>query len=171
MNFTELNNLFESYTGTEGEVESSEFAVWLNEAQLDLAYDFGTVEKWMPEENETGAYPLPEDCLVLIEADKDFYYLPNGDISFYGSPGNMYYIKYPAEFTGLESEQVSELPPAIHNLMAMFAASRYWDGESEGDGEESAHATKWMSYYLQGKAQAKSRLQTRGSRVTEWRVI
>jgi hypothetical protein len=54
--------------------------------------------------------------------------------------------------------------------MAMFAASRYWDMESEGDGEESNHAGKWLSYYYQGKNAAKSRLPGASFDVTGWTV-
>jgi len=47
---------------------------------------------------------------------------------------------------------VPGLHPLLHDLLPLFAASRYWDRESEGDREETGHGTKWMEHYMRRKA-------------------
>lgn len=77
----------------------------------------------------------------------------------------------PALFDAGNSSAVSELPPVLHDLLPIFAASRYWDRESEGDTEESMHGTKWMSYYQQQKALRKAMLNLGGEKPQQWAVI
>ena len=158
MTFNELVALFEAYTGTEGEVEEAQLAMWFNEAQLDLAYDMGSVVCWEPAGGTS--YDVPEDCLRIIDSTGDYTISPDNKILLDTEGTVLYYFKTPTPFTGADQDQESELNKALHTLLAMFAASRYFDQESEGDTEESNHATKWMSYYLQGKNTARTKLQT-----------
>ena len=55
--------------------------------------------------------------------------------------------------------------------MALFASSRYWDKESEGDSEESNHANKYMGYYLNGKKTALNKMSFGGDKPKYWTVI
>ena len=75
-------------------------------------------------------------------------------------------------FDGTNAAQVSELPASVHHLLPLFAASRYWLTEAEGDGEEMTQSNTYMQYYLAGKAQMLSRVRNLGgSRVDAWQVI
>ena len=167
MNFGELSDLFINYTGAEGDVDSAQLASWFNEAQLDLAYDFTRAEELTLADSEI---ILPSNCLRIVDCSSSYSVLPTGKLMVDSIPAILYYTPIPEAFTGTNTMQESALPGAIHYLLAMFAASRYWDLESEGDAEESGHANKWMSYYLQGKAAAKSRLNTFGIKLDKWRV-
>lgn len=167
MNFSALVNLFEAYTQTDGAADNVVLALWFNEAEADLAYDLGPVVKYTYTE-EAAEYEPPLDCLRILAGD--FSRTPQGKLVFSGDK-TIYYRQLPASFTGADGEAESPLPLSVHPLLAMFAASRYWDQESEGDGEESAHATKWMNYYQLGKARAVSRLDLAGERVERWNVL
>lgn len=120
--FAELQAAFETHTGISGEIDSAELAIWLNEAQYDLA---------------------------------TYFELPD----------------MPAPFTGASGNQISDLPPILHDLMPLWATSRYWDRESEGDAEESGHGTKWMGYYLRSREQCKNLLHLKGPKPEQWVVI
>ena len=162
MDFADLRDLFENYTGvSESEVEDIDLALWFNEAQLDLAYDFGNIKEYVYEDGvEAGELnDLPVDLINLVDSTIPYEITLTGKIAFAqnGTP-SIYYRAIPLSFTGTEPEATSELHEALHYLLAIWAASRYWDKESEGDGEESQHATKWMNYYYQGKAVALSKL-------------
>lgn len=167
MNFNGLKNLFENYTGVQGEIEDAGLAMWFNEAQLDLAYDFGNVIELSITDNTPVSL---DDCLRVVDCTSTYSVKPTGDIILDSTPATLWYVQIPEQFTGADQDQESVLPGVLHYLMAIFAASRYWDMESEGDSEESNHATKWMTYYQAGKAQAKSRMQTVGPKLDRWRI-
>lgn len=52
----------------------------------------------------------------------------------------------PSDFSGTNGNQISELPKPVHYLLAMFAASRYWDMKDDG-----RLAANWMCRYYQDK--------------------
>lgn len=172
MKFSELITAFENYTGAEGEVENIALALWFNEAQIDLQYSLGTITTYEYEDAEADtAYSLPTDVLVLTGSDVDYYIDQAGKIVFAeGGDINIYYRAQPTDFTGLDEDAESDLPSNIHQAIAMFAASRYWDKESEGDSEESAHAAKWFGYYYQAKNQAISKMNISPT-IDCWTVI
>lgn len=172
MKFSELKAAFESYIGAVGEAEDASLALWLNEAQLDLAYDFGAIRTEGYSAVAGAGQVLPEDALVLLDATDTYIINALGQIVFEnGGSVDLYYRAVPADFSGLDQEQESTLPKAVHNLMAIFAVSRYWDKESDGDAEESGHATKWLSYYYQGKNTAKAKLNAvGGNHLDRWIV-
>ena len=41
MSYEEMRAAFDSYTGAADMVDNAQLALWLNEAQLDLAYELG----------------------------------------------------------------------------------------------------------------------------------
>lgn len=172
MKFSELKAAFENYIGVSGDVEDTSIALWFNEAQLDLAWDFGEIKT-----EDYSAVPgvgqdLPDDALVLLDATDTYTVNSSGKIVFdNGGSVELYYRAMPTDFTGFDQDQESALPKAVHNLMAIFATSRYWDKESDGDAEEGGHATKWLSYYYQGKNMAKTRFNAvGGNQLDRWIV-
>lgn len=174
MTFEELVRSFETHTGLSGEVDNAQLAIWMNEAQLDLSLVMGNVAAHTFTEDELtdGGYRLPADCLKLVDSTADYTQLPDGRLQFTSSGGaTVYYRKNAAPFTGVDLSQISELPEPCHYLLPMWAASRYWDMESEGDGEESTHGTKWMNYYLQGKANLLRYMDLSSVKLDAWRVI
>lgn len=176
MNFGEMKTTFLNYTGiTDGEVEETDLAIWFNEAQLDLAYDFGEIENQVYEDVKLNEkYALPQTALQLLDIGSEYTITEDNKIQFANEGENtLYFRAIPPSFTGLEEEQTSTLHSALHYLIPIFAASRYWDKESEGDSEESTHATKWMNYYLQGKATALAKLSVANNinKVDRWIII
>ena len=171
MTFEQLKALFQSYTGIgDTEVEDIELALWFNEAQLELAYDFGEVGSLAVSNTA-----LPADYLNTIKVSNSngmvgYEITPDGNI-ISNTDATLYYRKYPTDFTGLDLSAKSALPEAVHYLMAIFAASRYWDKESEGDGEESNHANKWMGYFINGKQNALKKLSLGGAKPKYWTVV
>ena len=166
-----MKNAFEVYIGSAGEVDNAQLALWFNEAQLDLAYEMGPVRSMELRVNEGAVFSPDDCCLRILASDLDFCHQPDGTLMFSnGGSGKLYYRAMPLPFTGIDDDQESELPLALHYLPALFAASRYWDSESEGDGEESAMANKWMSYYFQGKNQAKNRLDSAAMDIDRWQI-
>ncbi|MBR5430483.1 MAG: hypothetical protein IK116_08180 [Firmicutes bacterium] len=171
MNFAELAQAFTAYTGAVDQVDNAQLALWFNEAQLDLAYDLGPVSR-LELNAAAGDTLLPgADWLCLTGCDLEYRRLADGRLLFpAGGQGCLYYRALPPAFTGVNGDQESTLPAPVHYLLALFAAARYWDMESEGDGEESAHAGKWLSYYYQGKNLARSRLPGSRSDAEQWTV-
>ena len=170
--FAQLKTQFETITGVDDR-DDAELAIWFNQAQTDLAYDLGVVLKYTFEDTVAeGENTLPTDFISLVSTEDDCVLTPDGKMIFAdGGDHVVYYRKIPVDFDGITASQVSELQAMLHNLIPMFAAARYWDLESEGDQEESVHASKWMNYYLQGKAAAIRRLDTGANRVNEWQVV
>ena len=171
MKFSELCRAFTTYTGAVDQVDNAQLALWFNEAQLDLAYDLGPVSV-LELEAAPGESCLPgADWLCVTGCELDYVKLPDGRLRFSeGGRGDLFYRALPPAFSGADGDQESVLPEAVHYLLALFAAARYWDMESEGDGEESAHAKKWLSYYYQGKNVARSRLPGAFFDVSGWTV-
>lgn len=172
MTFGELRTLFESYTGAVDEVDSTQLALWFNEAQLDLAYELGPIQSMEFNSDGTGCIQPGENWLTVVGCDLPYQRMPDGSLrpEGDGSGKKIYYRTAPALLTGTDSQEQSQLLPALHYLLALFAASRYWDMESQGDGEESTHASKWMSYYYQGKSLAKARLEMSRGPLLQWFV-
>lgn len=171
MTFSELCEAFTTYTGAVDQVDNAQLALWFNEAQLDLAYELGPVST-LTLNAAAGDSCLPgSDWLRVMGCDLDYVQLPDGRLRFTrGGQGGLYYRALPAAFSGADGSQVSALPQAVHYLLALFAAARYWAMESEGDAEESAHAAKWLSYYYQGKNTACSRLPAARMDLGGWTV-
>ncbi|MBQ6808474.1 MAG: hypothetical protein IJP07_04855 [Firmicutes bacterium] len=172
MTFDQMREMFEVYTGTSDEVDSIQLALWFNEAQLDLAYDLGPIESQELLPDEEGCIRPGKDWLTLLGCDLPFRRLTDGRLQLEGEAKGkkLYFRRMPRLLTGTDGTEESELLPALHYLPALFAASRYWDMESEGDGEESTHASKWLSYYYQGKNLAKARLELARGPVDGWYV-
>lgn len=167
MNFGELKTLFESYTGISDDVDNAQLALWFNEAQMDLAYDLGPVLSLAVSAGDNDLAP-GEDWLCIIACDIDYIQLPDGKLRFGPGSGRIYYRAAPQAFSGTDSGEESDLPAALHYLPALFAASRYWDTESEGDGEESNQAAKWLGYYYQGKNLARNRSLSAQQYIEGW---
>ena len=191
MNFSELKDLFYSYSNVStSDVTDVELAGWFNEAADDLAYDLGPVSSHTYEDAETEiALTIPSDALELFTDEYDLYTInlegklvpsATGDLTIYYRKIPYVYVTENNDttltnhgFTGTDDTEESELHKALHILLVLFACSRYWDSESEGDGEEMELATKWMQYYLQGKQKAISKLSVvnNGTKVDHWTVI
>lgn len=171
--FTDLQKAFELHINAEGEIDSGQLVIWFNEAQLDLALDCGKIVRKVMIVEPGALYDLPEGCLELVTVEgSDYERTLDGKIVFAtGGEILLYYRQNPQPFTGTDSDQVSQLHPALHDLIPIFAAARYWDRESEGDYEESGLGTKWMNYYLQGKEQRRQRLEGIYPKVERWQVI
>lgn len=176
MNFEQLYEKFVTDTNIgSGEVDNTEFAFWLNEAQLDLSWELGVSARHEYPDAETGQeYALPVGALRIIESSAPYEITAMGNITFAGSGSHsIVYRKMPTDFTGTDMAQVSGLHPALHQCLVLFANSRYWDKENEGDREESELATKWMSYYQLQKRQITNKLSATLSpiKVDRWQVI
>ena len=166
--FQELKNRFDALTGLNDEIDNAVLAIWFNEAQLDLAFELGEIAT---EEYAAGAeQALPPALLRIVDCSAEYTLTPDGKLTLPGG-GVLYYRRAPAMFTGTEMDAVSELPEAVHHLIPLWAASRYWDMESEGDGEESSHASKWMAYYQQGKTYCLQLLDQARAALSEWRIV
>lgn len=171
MTFEQLSHAFAAHCGISGGVDGAVLALWLNEAQLDLALDMGNiVEHTFVDVTAEGA-ELPDDCLRVLAADQEYWILPGRRIAFPSEGSHtIRYRQQPKPFDAVDNLQVSELNPALHYLLPLFAASRYWDMESEGDGEESNHANKWLAYYRQGRAAMLSHLDCGCETVERWQI-
>ncbi len=171
MNFGQLQEAFDQYTAAGEQVDAVQLALWFNEALLDLAYDLGGVETLSLQVAAGEEMPLPEDCLRVVGCDLPCSRLPDGGLRFSaGGSGMLYYRATPSLFSGTESGESSGLAEPLQHLPALFAASRYWDLESEGEGEQSNQAAKWMSYYYQAKNLARLRLDSAAGDAERWQV-
>lgn len=182
MKFSQLKAAFELHCGTADLVDAAELAVWFNEAQNDLALYFAPAVRaaYFEGQNQAadGTYPLPADCLrplaVINEGSRrELRPVISGQGRLYVPLGNfeLLYHKLPRFFTGLNGDEQSELAEALHDLIPLFAAARYWDKESEGDYSESALGTKWMSYYFQARDTRHKLLQGLSPLAAEWQVV
>lgn len=172
--FAELKAAFEGHTGVSDDV-SDDLAIWFNEAQMDLTKDFGKVVKDISGDYADVAsdseYNLPDRCFGIIQCSCDYALTPDGKIVFdEGGEIILYYRQIPTMFVASTPDTECELDERVQHLLPMFAAARYWDMESEGDYEESGHGTKWMSYYLQGKASCKRAVETWNNTIDRWVV-
>lgn len=182
MTFDKLQQLFISLTNTD-EVEPTTLALWFNEAQLDLALDFGEVkDASLPGLLTLGASSLPGDLLRILDVQDgsgnsvDWEITPQGQIAVSGSGScTLYYRAMPSvSFDGMTMDTESALPAPLHYLLAYYAAWKFWDMESEGDTEESNHATKFLNYYRTGKADMLAKLDFAGSSnsmVKQWMIL
>lgn len=183
MDFTELVEAFETHTGVAGEIDDAELAIWFNEAQLDLALDFGRIKtvELVPDEN--GLVTPPEDNIRVIDVDGDLRNV-GGDFRWNSigqlivdttAPVRVSYRALPDAahiFTGADPTQTPDLPLALHHLLAIYAASKYWDRESEGDTEELNLANKWLAQYYAARKAFLSKMNVPGSsNVDRWVVI
>lgn len=174
MTFAELKTIFEGHTGVNDDV-SDQLAAWFNEAQIDLANDFGKVIKDISGDyadvTSGNEYDLPDRCLNITDCSCDYSLTPDRKIVFdEGGAVTLYYRQIPTMFVASTPDTVCDLDERVQQLLPMFAAARYWDMESEGDYEESGHGTKWMSYYLQGKARFKRAFDTWNTNIDRWVV-
>ena len=176
MTFSEITEAFEAYTGVSGEIDDSELAIWYNEAQIDLALDFGRIKtaELVPDEN--GLAAPPADNIMVVDANADYSWTSGGLLKFKtDAPVEVYYRAMPDPehvFTGANPNQTPDLPYSLHYLLALFAASRYWDRESEGDTEEMNLANKWWQQYQLTKKMFLSKMNRAGnSDINHWVVI
>ena len=161
MNFSELSDMFFSYTGAStSDVDDTDLAFWFNEAQLDLSFDLGPVSTTTFKNAVAGnPYDIPATALQILDCSCDYEINAAGKIVFASSGDiELTYRHEPAEFTAASDTEESALHESLHYLFVIFACARYWDKESEGDSSESALGTKWMNYYLMGKKRAIARL-------------
>lgn len=171
MDFSQLKEAFEIHTGITDEADAAELALWFNEAQLDLAWELSPVKKQSIDVIAGTAFTPPAGWLCVIGADKDYHITPDGKIIFEEEgPAELYYREIPVSFSGTDEEEESTLHQSLHYLLPIFAAARYWEKESEGDSDESRQASKWLSYYYQGKSLAKSRLFGINDPVDCWKI-
>ena len=175
MTFAELVAAFEAYTGVIGEIDDADMAVWFNEAQLDLAMDFGTIKTATLIPDSDGIVAPPADSIKVIGADGDFAWDSMGHMVFPGrTEVKVYYRAMPDPthvFTGADPDQTPDLPYAMHYLLALFATAMYWDRESEGDTEEMALANKWLTRYQMMKKTFLSKMDQAGGRVDRWIIV
>lgn len=176
MKFSELRDAFEAYTGVIGEIDDADLAIWFNEAQLDLALDFGRIKtvELMPDEN--GLVSPPPDNIRVIDASNAFRWDSAGSLIFgTDEPVQLTYRAMPDPvhvFTGADQDQTPDLPYPLHYLLSIFAAAMYWDRESEGDPEEMALANKWLARYQTAKKSFLGKLDRAGnSNIDHWVVI
>ncbi|MEG2213721.1 MAG: hypothetical protein RRY35_07500, partial [Clostridiales bacterium] len=143
------------------------------EAQLDLALTGGNVIKQQYVGIVAGIPVVkPERCIRIEACDCDYRLTPDGKIVFFQSGAiAVYYRQIPSLFPLPTSGDVCELAEMLHSLLPLFAASRYWDRESEGDGEESGHGSKWMKYYVEQKARCLKELGVWDNQLDCWQVM
>ncbi len=170
MTFADLKSRFEALTGI-SDCANEDLMVWLNEGQLDLALVAGRIVRQQYSDVLAGEeLELPERFLRVEDCDRVYRLTPDGKIIFgLGGEVSLYYRQLPAEFP-LFGEGVCEINPLFQDLLPLFAASRYWDRESEGDGEESNHGTKWLKQYLDGKAKRLKALGLWDQQLEQWTV-
>ena len=173
MKFSELVAAFETYTGVIGEIDDAELAIWFNEAQLDLSMDFGPIKTVQVMPDESGVAAVPSDSLRVLDCDADYGWNAAGQMVFRTTdPVAVTYRAMPGvQFTGADPEQLPDLPNYLHYLLAIFAAARYWDRESEGDTEEMNLANKWLVTYNAAKKEFISKLNQAGAFVDRWIIV
>lgn len=180
MKYSELVAAFEAYTGVVGEIDDADLAIWFNEAQLDLALDFGTVKTATLTPSSVGVLSPPADNIKILDVLQDgqsanFSWSSAGDMRVdTDQPVDVVYRAMPDPahvFTGIDPDQTPDLPYPIHYLLAIFATAMYWDRESEGDTEEMNLANKWLARYNAAKANFKAKMDQAGSFVDRWTVI
>jgi hypothetical protein len=170
MDFGQLREAFITHTGITDEVDAAELALWFNEAQLDLAWELSQIKRQQLEPG-TSSFVPPDDWLCVMGSNGLYRVSPDGNIIFEGAGATeMYYRQIPENFSGIDDSETSSLHLGLHYLLPIFAAARYWDKESEGDGDESMQASKWLSYYYQGKNLAKSRLFGMNEPIDAWLI-
>jgi len=171
MTFEEMKQSFMICIDNAGPVSDAQLAQWLNEAQMDIAYELGPVVRKPIAAAEGMAYYPAADCLRIVACSLPYRKEADGALVFtQGGSCELFYRKVPAVLHGADPEESSELPAAVHHLLPLFAASRFWEKESEGDSEESMQAAKWMSYYYQGKNMARLRLEQNNWDLAGWQV-
>lgn len=173
MNFTELITVYDAYIGQEGDIDNAQIAIWFNEAQKDLAYDFGYAKDYTYEDGVPAGVgvALPADNIRFLDADQPYSFDSAGRIVFaYGGRPTITYRYMPTtRFTGGDSEETSELPAMVHDLMCLWAAYRYWLREAEGDSEEMNQAMRFYQDYQTAKAIAKVKLDNASnSKIDRW---
>lgn len=183
MNFSQLKQSFETNINNTGEVDNAELAIWFNEAQNDLALDLGKITRKQYIEAERtvdGYFELPADFITLTEVydsggnpTNDYAITPDMLLDFPSGCPLVFYRGLPVSFTGIDDEQESSLPVSCQDLIVIYAMSRYWDRESEGDYEESNLGTKYRTYYEQGKRQRLRSVQQAGGGLSgrTWTVM
>ena len=174
MTFSELQAAFEDYTGVVGEIDDAELAIWFNEAQLDLALDFGPIKNVALTPNSNGIAALPPDCIKLLDAASDYVWTAGGSLVFNTTNDvNITYRAMPDPihvFTGANPDQTPDLPYMLHYLLAVYATSLYWYRESEGDAEEMTLAREWMSRYQMAKKNFLGKMNVAGDYIDRWIV-
>lgn len=171
MTFLELQTAVQTHIDG-AELEAAQLALWLNEAQNDLSLDFGPVRQQTYDGGDgSTVYTLPDDCVAVLTADDAYSFTADGYLYFpNGGTVTVSYRAFALPFDGTDGKQVSELPAATHYLLPLFAASRYWLTEAEGDSEEMTQSATYLQYYQLGKAQLLSRMDF-GTRAKVWQVI
>ena len=174
--FAQLVTAFEAHTGISGEIDNATLAIWFNDAQEDLAMDFGrikTVEVVVGE-----PFLLPEDCIKVIDVEQGGTPLlwdvsPDRYITIAANGAvKLLYRSMPGvAFSGSDGLQTSDLSPVLHRLIPIYAAYMYWMRESEGDSEEYRLGNSWWEKYMLGKQQALQKLQETTARIPDCWLI
>jgi hypothetical protein len=169
------------------DARSDQLATWFNEAQNEIALNgLGNTRVQEYRDVRFGQfYDLPERFLGVVECPYNYDLSVTGKIRFRRGEGccsacqrfeplQMIYREFPKEFPRGVKEQdtsfVCELSPPLHELLPLFAASRYWQQQSAGDYEESALAVQYMQQFEMRK-NAFMRLYEDGQdRATRWIV-
>lgn len=175
MKYSELVSAFEAYTGVVGEIDDADLAIWFNEAQLDLALDFGAIKTVSIQPDENGVATVPADSIRVLDCDATYGWNAAGQLVVgTADPVSVTYRAMPDPahvFTGTDPDQTPDLPYMLHYLLAIFATAMYWDRESEGDTEEMNLASKWMARYNAGKKNFLNKMNQAGAFVDRWIVI
>ena len=178
MNIKEIQTQFEGHIGDT--VDLAELVVWLNEAQRDIALRYGVVNRVSMVINDIKEVALPTNFMAAqrITLNGELVYPGQFTISprgyFCADEAGTYvmdYLQMPLDLLATNGNNVPEINPVFHDLLALFAAARYFDREAQGDSEEMTQAQGWMSYYRNGLRDKAKVYQSSFQQVTGWTVM
>lgn len=150
MNVGELRAAFEGLV--DDSVDNALFLIWLNEAQNEIAVEYGVKRITTISSDGESEYSLPSDFLKPLEvrdssgARYDDYEITEwGEIKFFDEDTYIiHYLGIPSRIPANDDNATSELHELLHDPLYIYAAAMYYDMESTGDAEESAMATKLL---------------------------
>lgn len=178
MNINDIQTQFQQYIGDT--VDTGILLVWINEAQRDIALKYGKTVKTTLIVDDTLEVALPNDFMAIKSVSQagvalypDVFSINSRGVFVAAVAGSydIEYVKLPdtiATGNGLLEPEVHSM---FHDLIAMFAASRYFDGEAQGDGEEMGQAQSWMAYYRSGLQQRGGIYSSSFKKLTGWQVM
>lgn len=176
MNIGELREAFEALV--DDSVDNAMFIVWLNEALEDLAMEYGPVKYTTYNAVANIEYDLPPDHLRTIEIkDKNGQRYLSFEVSEWGKirfledgDYTLYYHRVPTRLLVGDDSLKPDIHEVLQTPMYIYAAAKFFERESEGDPEESSHASKFMSQYSSMKYDRAQKLRNRAYKPTRVRT-
>lgn len=175
MNVGEMRARFEDFV--DDTVDSIVSVRWFNEAQEVIATEYGIPKETNLAVTAKTWTALPDDFMARLEI-YDSLGNPYFDyqIDHFGriktQTSDTYILEYlglPIDLPATNDSAVSALHPILHQLMVIYAASKFFDRESAGDPEESQQAVKYMQQFEMMKQKRIASLRARTEMAHEFK--